>query len=170
MAGKSMTTGLSEKIRDLARTRYVAPALFAGKQQFSIRVRDLLNDLEREGLHGAGRTPQVCSALQTAKFLRTNGLEIDSVEGPPKMQSPTVVVHYRVAGHGAGSTAAQGQEMRQEQPRQEQSEETPEEWAHRMTGKLYGLLREEITAMGGAEAFIRWVRSDDEENAGEDAA
>jgi hypothetical protein len=40
-------------------------------------------------------------------------------------------------------------------------EETPEARAHRLTGKLCGLLREEIAAAGGAEAFLRWVRSDD---------
>ncbi len=44
-----------------------------------------------------------------------------------------------------------------------ESIETAEEWAHRMTGKLCGVLKEEIAACGGAEAFIRWVRSGDED-------
>jgi hypothetical protein len=43
---------------------------------------------------------------------------------------------------------------------EQQRDETPEEWAHRMTGKLYGLLRDEIAAFGGGDAFLRWVRSD----------
>jgi hypothetical protein len=51
--------------------------------------------------------------------------------------------------------------MELEQPSAE--EETPEAWAHRATGKLFGLLGEEIAAAGGAEAFLRWVRSDDED-------
>jgi hypothetical protein len=42
-------------------------------------------------------------------------------------------------------------------------EETPEAWAHRLTGKLYGLLKEEMAACGGGEAFLRWVRSEDED-------
>jgi hypothetical protein len=41
--------------------------------------------------------------------------------------------------------------------------ETPEEWAARMTGKIRGLMKEEIAAHGGAEGYMRWVRSDPEE-------
>lgn len=40
-------------------------------------------------------------------------------------------------------------------------EETPEAWAHRLTEKLCGLLKEEMAAYGGGEAFLRWVRSED---------
>jgi len=43
---------------------------------------------------------------------------------------------------------------------EQQRDETPEEWAHRMTGKLCGLLKDEIAAFGGGDAFLRWVRSD----------
>ncbi len=43
--------------------------------------------------------------------------------------------------------------------------ETPEEWAHRMTGKLFGLMKDEFAAFGGGEAFLRWVRSEDEDEA-----
>lgn len=43
-------------------------------------------------------------------------------------------------------------------------EETPEEWAHRMTSKLRGLLKEELAEYGGGEAFLRWVRGYDEED------
>jgi hypothetical protein len=49
----------------------------------------------------------------------------------------------------------------QENPTRER-DETPEEWAHRVTGKLRGLLKEEMAAFGGGEAFLRWVRSGDE--------
>jgi len=41
--------------------------------------------------------------------------------------------------------------------------ETLEAWAHRLTEKLHGLLKEEMAAYGGGEAFLRWVRSEDEE-------
>jgi len=163
-----MSTGLSEKIRQLARIRYVDPSIRAGEHKISIRVRDILDDMNAEGLPGTGHTPQICSALQTGKFLRENGLEISKVEGPPSGQSPTVVIHYRIAHRNAG--ARRGASQQQEEGRLVEKAETPEEWAHRMTGKICGLLKDEITAMGGTEAFIRWVRSEDEEDASEDAA
>jgi hypothetical protein len=47
----------------------------------------------------------------------------------------------------------------------EANQESPEEWAHRLTGKLFGLLKEELAEYGGGEAFLRWVRSEDEDAA-----
>jgi len=47
------------------------------------------------------------------------------------------------------------------------SEETPSARAFRLTERLRGLLKEEIAAYGGTEAFIRWVRGYSED---EDAA
>ncbi|MGH9600472.1 MAG: hypothetical protein ACRD27_11455 [Terracidiphilus sp.] len=155
-----MNVGLSDKIRAVAQTKYVSPAMLAGKGRFSIRVRDLLGDLNAEGFPG-GHTPQVCSALQTSKFLRENGLEIEAVDGPPSKMSPTVVVRYRVANSGVRPDQVAD---RAEEKRAESGEETPEEWAHRMTGKLRGLLKEELAAYGGGEAFLRWVRGYDEED------
>ncbi|HEX4029610.1 MAG TPA: hypothetical protein VHX20_04560 [Terracidiphilus sp.] len=151
---------LSDQVREMAKKRYVGPAIQSGKVQFSIRVRDLLGDLQAVGFP-AGHTPQICSALQTAKFLRENGLEIESIEGPPSKMSPTVVFRYHVAKNivqpefaeapatGAAKTAP----------------ETPEDRAYRLAAKLRGLLKEELAQYGGGEAFIRWVRGYDEENA-----
>jgi len=85
-----MNVGLSDRIRSLAQERYVKPAMREGRSSFSIRVRDLLNDLQAEGFPG-GHTPQVCNALQTAKFLRENGLQIEEVQGPQSKMSPTVL-------------------------------------------------------------------------------
>jgi hypothetical protein len=45
------------------------------------------------------------------------------------------------------------------------TEETPEEWAHRLTAQISGLLKEELAEYGGGEAFLRWVRGYDEEDA-----
>jgi hypothetical protein len=42
------------------------------------------------------------------------------------------------------------------------NEETSVEWAERVTAKMSGLLKEEMTAYGGGDAFIRWVRGYDE--------
>lgn len=153
------TTGLSNRIRSLAKTRYVNPAIQAGKQQFSIRVRDVLNDLEREGLSSPGRTPQICNALRTAKFLNANGLEIEAVDGPPKKQSPTVVVRYRVKGNKQPLNSGQHHPA---EARNENADESASARAFRLTERLRGLLKEEMAAYGGGEAFLRWVRREDE--------
>src|SRR5258708_1483349 len=94
--GPDMNLGLSDQVRALARAKYVHPAMLAGRRQFSIPVKDLLQALEADGFPGRN-TPQVCSALQTSKFLRENGLEIEGVDGPPSKMSTTVVVRYRLA-------------------------------------------------------------------------
>lgn len=138
----------------------VAPALQAGNVQFSIAVRDLLNDLQAEGFPG-GHTPQVCSALQTAKFLRENGLSIEAVIGPPSKMSPTVVVRYRVTSAGQPSDPAKAKDNASKSA----ENESPEARALRLTERIRGLLKEELAEYGGGEAFIRWVRGYDEEDA-----
>jgi hypothetical protein len=155
-----MNYGLSDQVRSVASEKYVLPAIRAGKSEFSVAVRDLMRHLEPLGFPSRN-WPQVCTAIQTGKFLRAHGLVIEGVDGPPKKLSTTVVVRYRVANPEAnfGSTGIQTK-LEQASPA-----ETPEEWAHRVTGKLCGLMKDEIAAMGGGEAFLRWVRGYDEEDA-----
>jgi hypothetical protein len=156
-----MNLGLSDQVRALAQAKYVHPAILAGKRQFSIPVRDLLQDLQTDGFPGRN-TPQVCSALRTSKFLRENGLEIEGVDGPPSKMSTTVVVRYRVADSGVWpGTNRNGLENKPV----DSSEESPEEWAFRLTEKARGLLKEELAEYGGGEAFLRWIRSEDEDAA-----
>ncbi len=156
-----MNQGLSDQVRTVAQAKYVRPAIQSGKKQFFIRVRDLLGDLRAEGFP-ARHTPQVCTALQTSKFLRENGLEIEGIDGPPSKMSPTVVVRYRVTnsveqsrqiGNQAGGGGTRPQE------------EDPSAKAFRLTEKLRGLLKEELAEYGGGEAFLRWIRSEDEDAA-----
>jgi hypothetical protein len=155
-----MNYGLSDTVRARASTRYVQPAVAQGKQRFSISVKDLLGSLEAEGFP-SNHARQVCKALSSGKFLRENKLMIDGVDGPPSKTSPTVVVHYRVLPNdGQVSNGIQSEaEASASSP-----DETPEEWARRVTGKLAGLLKDEIAEYGGGEAFIRWVRGYDEED------
>jgi hypothetical protein len=47
--------------------------------------------------------------------------------------------------------------------RNDDQNESFKDRAYRLTESLCGLLREEIAEHGGAEAFVRWVRSDDED-------
>ena len=154
-----MRHGLSDTIRALAQDKYVRPALLNGKSQFAIRVKDMLTDLEAKGFP-RNHTPQVCSALKTAKFLRDNGLEIESVEGPPSGASTTVVIRYRV---GATQPVADPSETGTSQ--QLTSREHPSERASRLTRKLRGLLKEELAEYGGGDAFLRWVRSEEDDAA-----
>jgi hypothetical protein len=152
---------LSEQVRELVRTKYVRPALAAGRRRFSVAVRDLLPELVSQGFPH-GNTPQICTAPRKASFLREEGIEIESIDGPPSKMSTSVVFHFRVSGSSqtidlrsifAGDSAGL-----------KQSEESPEDRANRLTGKLRGLLKQEIAEYGGGEAFLRRMREDDEKD------
>lgn len=151
---------LSDRVRDLASRNYVRPAIAAGKGEFSVAVRDVMRDLVKSGFP-ASNWPQVCTALRKKTFLRQEGIEIESVEGPPSKMSTTVVYHYRLARPDARPAGDEGKPA----AGAEAAEETPEARAFRLTEGLRGLLKEEMAAYGGAEGFIRWVRGYDEEDA-----
>jgi hypothetical protein len=42
-------------------------------------------------------------------------------------------------------------------------EEDPESKAKRLTEKMRGLLKDELAEYGGGDAFLRWVRSDNDQ-------
>jgi hypothetical protein len=160
MEGAVMNHGLSDKVRARASMSYVRPAIAEGRQQFSISVKDLLSDLKSEGFP-SNHARQVCMALRKKDFLRENGIEIQGVDGPPSKTSPTVVIHYRVLPN---QTKMHKGTHAEREPSAASAEESPEEWAHRVTGKLAGVLKDELAEYGGGEAFIRWVRGYDEED------
>jgi hypothetical protein len=143
----------SDRVREIVKRHYVRPALQAGSSTLSIRAGDVLKYAEATDDFPRGRTPLVCNVLQSKKLLHETGLEIESVDGPPSRQSRKVVVHYRFVNAGRAQTNAND------------VVETPAGKAHRLTEKLRGLMKDEIAAHGGAEAFIRWVRSDSDEDA-----
>ena len=154
-----MNHGLSDQVRAVALEKYVQPAILAGKSQFSVAVRDVMEHLKAEGFPPKN-WPQICSALQAERFLRTNGLEIEGIDGPPSKMSTTVIVRYRVRVPGVQK------ETRERLPDGggiNPSEETPSARAYRLTEKLRGLLKEELAEYGGGEAFLRWVRGYDED-------
>lgn len=156
-----MRHGSSDQVRALALEKYLQPALRAGKKQFSVAVKDVLQDLVAQGFP-PGNTPQVCTALRKETFLREHGIEIESVDGPPSKMSTTVIFHYRATTPGAQSTARKNPiEMMQIDP----NREDPAARALRLTETLRGLLKEELAEYGGGEAFMRWVRSEDEDAA-----
>ncbi len=155
-----MNYGLSDQVRARASASYVRPAASKGKRPFSISVKALLRDLEGSGFP-SNHARQVCTALTSGKFLRENELQIEAIDGPPSKNSTTVVVHYKFA-----SPQAQPLKERSDSGKSaaEAPQETPEEWAHRLTGKISGILKEELADYGGGEAFLRWVRGYDEED------
>lgn len=151
---------LSEMVREFVSKKYVRPAFDAGKLHFSVAVKDVMGGLAVQGFPPAN-TPQVCSALRKKTFLREQGIEIESIDGPPSKMSTTVVFHYRVARAEAQPTADEGKAF----AGGETTEETPEARALRLAEGLRGLLKEEMAEFGGAEGFLRWVRGYDEEDA-----
>lgn len=154
-----MASGSSEQVRAVAAEKFVHPAILAGKTQFSVAVKDVMKNLQSSGFP-SGNYPQVCSALSAGKFLRENGLELDSVDGPPSGQSSTVVFHYRVASRQfskGASTQFPPPDCGGAPP-----QETLDERADRLTERLRGLLKAELAEYGGGEAFLRWVRSEDD--------
>jgi hypothetical protein len=140
----------SDRVREIVLNKYVRPALQSGSERVSVSARDVLKDAEAIENFPRGRTPLVCNVLQSQKLLRDAGLEIEGIDGPPSRQSRKVVVHYRLVPRSVVTAV---------------NPETPAEKAHRLTEKLRGLLKEELAAYGGGEAFIRWVRSEDDKDA-----
>ena len=127
-------------IHRLVWERYLAPALRVGEEHVSVRVQDVLLELRKKG-NAKARTPMVCRVLLDEDLLGKHGLEIESVDGPASRQSRNVVVHYR--------------------NRLSTQDESNEQRAARLVGKLSGLLKEELAVYGGANGFIEWVRSDE---------
>jgi hypothetical protein len=150
-----MVTRQSDRIRSIIQDHYIRPALRAGSVRLSIRARDVLKEAEATQDFPRGRTPTICSVLQSKKLLDENGLEIESIDGPPSRQSRTVVVHYRVVRPAKLDSMTHGEAAAE-------VSETSAERAKRLTDKLRGLLKKELAEYGGAEAFMRWVRSDEE--------
>lgn len=128
-----MNHGLSDQVRTIAVERYIQPAKRSGQPRFSIAVRDLMRDLQPLGFP-ARNWPQICTAIQAEKFLRANGLEIEAVEGPPKKQSSTVVVRYRVKSALGGAVARDVGRG----PAGEAVQESPSERALRATERIRG--------------------------------
>jgi hypothetical protein len=146
--------GLSDQVRSVAMDRYVKPALRSGQRSFSIKVRNVLDDLAPLGFP-ANSTPLVCNALRSDKFLRPSGLEITSVDGPPSKLSTTVVIHYQVAAGKGDRQIFEGERVAEDGAVK----------AKRLTEALRGLLKQELKEYGGAEEFVRWIRSDEEDAA-----
>ena len=141
----------NEQIRKRAWERYIEPQIQRGARRIELPIKPLMKEMEAEGFK-TNRPRQFCTALQKKDFLREKNLVLDRVDGPPSGTSTTVVLHFSYGGDGGGSASALPGESAAER-------------AQHAMDKLYGLMKDEIAAHGGAEAFIRWVRSDEDEDA-----
>ena len=140
---------LTDRIRSLVVSDYVLPAKKAGRARLSVSVKDVRTQLAK-GESMRGKSAVICQALQSKKLLSETGMTVEGVDGPPSKMSPRVVVHYLLA---EGRVADGGESS---------ATETSEAWAERVTRNIRGLLNDEMAAYGGGEAFLRWVRSEDE--------
>jgi hypothetical protein len=141
----------SERIRERAWDRYIEPQIKRGARQITVAIKPLMKEMESEGFK-TNRPRQFCTALQKREFLREKNLVLDQIDGPPSGTSTKVVLHFSYRGNRSGDPSAV-------------PTDSPAERAHRAIDKLYGSMKDEIAAHGGAEAFIRWVRSDEDEGA-----
>ena len=150
-----MATKLADKVRTTAIQKYVEPAKKAGAREFSIAVKDLLKDLQAVDFP-LNYTPLVCNSIRTKGFQRENQMEITEIEGPKSQTGTRVVVHYRLLDTRGDVRMPAGKDRQIE---------SPSDRATRVTEGMRGLLQKEIASFGGADAFMRWVRSDDEDAA-----
>ncbi|MFY9647547.1 MAG: hypothetical protein WAK29_20380 [Terriglobales bacterium] len=121
----------ADRIRNYGQEKYVLPARQRKEKRFSIRVGDVVRELELNG-----RATAVCSALKTREFLASNDLRLIDKSGPKSGQSTTVVYTYEFVGG-------------------KQSSRSPDDSWTRLRGALKGLFAE----LGGGEAYLRGERA-----------
>jgi len=131
-----MTTGWSERIRNLADREYVSPARRGGKP-IKIVVGEIQRKLRAEGFPD-GHTNQICSSLESKKFWGERGLELCSPLGQPRKHSTTFEFRFHA------STPASQVKTGGADPLLE------------LMGILKGAIRE------GADAFVKELRRDKE--------
>jgi hypothetical protein len=143
----------SQLVREIAVRNFVKPARDRGLKEVTIPVRQLRDMLAPTGFP-VKNIPQICSALEAVEFRRANQFKSMSVDGPASKRSTTVVFHFFFQEPEKQGTSAQ---------LDSRTIETSEARAERLTGKLFGLLKEELAEYGGGEAFIKWMRSEEDD-------
>ena len=133
----------ADQIRDYAREKYVTPARDRGISRFTIRMGDVVREMELVG----GRAPAVCSALKTREFLDENSLRLVSRSGPESGQSTTVIYTYEFVS-GKNSTEPNIPSGSGNTPQSRQAA-----WE-----KLRGALKDVFAEYGGGEAYLRAER------------
>ncbi len=126
---RTMESGPSDVVREYASENHVAQARRARVRQFSVNTGDI-----HKALHFQNRVPIVCNALQSAKFLKDNGLRIVGKTGPRSGLSTTVTITYEFV-----------------------DQNPPPNGDHPLLA-LRGIFRNVFRELGGGENFIRQER------------
>lgn len=120
----------SDQVRAYVESQY----LLGARERRERTVRIVVGEVQRAlGLHQ--RTPLVCAALRSQKFLRQAGVVLERVEGPPSGMSPKVAFTFRLV-----DSASQGAQS----------------WEDLRA--LRGMAREVFHEMGGGEQALRQQR------------
>src|ERR1035437_4756922 len=122
----------ADQVREHARHEYIEPARRRGDST----VRIVAGDVQK-AVRLINRTPLVCQALRSHKFLEENHLVLEKWDGPPSGMSTTVTFTYRLTGQQPAAA--------------EQPGELP-------LRRLWGIGKEVFQSLGGGEAFIRSER------------
>jgi len=120
-------------VRDHVRRNYIQPA----RQRGDLSIQIVAGEVEK-AVHLSNRTPLVCQALRSRKFLEENHLIIEKEEGPPSGMSPTMKFFYRLAKVPGESRKPTGQSP---------------------FLRLRGIGKDVFQSLGGGEAFIRAERA-----------
>ena len=134
-----MRTGLSEKVREVARREYIEPALRAGTEVV-IPVGELQHKLRQEGFP-SGHVRQICTSLESNIFTRQYELVRETPPGQPEKVSTS----FRFRFAKAPLSKRGGVPKRHE-----------DDSLLALVGVLQGAVRE------GAVAFVRELRQDSE--------
>jgi hypothetical protein len=133
--------GASAAIREFVAKQYVEKARRQGSPRFMVNAGEV-----HRAMHLQNRVPQVCSVLQSAKFLEENGLRIAEKSGPPSGFSTSLTVTYECEDKARSSAEREDS----------------------LFYALRGIGREVYAKYGGGEAYLRAEREgwDDEREGG----
>lgn len=127
-----MKTGWSDRIRELAEHEYVNPARREGGK-IRIRVGDMQKKLKAQGFP-PGYTNQILTSLESERFWKDRGLEMDTPPGQPRRHETVLTFHFK---ENIGTSLKPARDPLLE-----------------LAGILKGAIRE------GADAFVRELRRD----------
>lgn len=144
----------NERVRQLADQEYVQPAK---NSHTAIRIQqgELYDKARRLGLP-QNHANRIGTAIESPKFWEARGLEMVTPRGQSRSKSTIYEFRFRDQHTNRDSTPSPEVHVGA-------VVETPSERALRLSERVRGLLKDEIAAYGGTEAFMRWVRSDEED-------
>lgn len=136
-------SGRSDLVRSIVIRDYIEPARTT-RQRIQIRQGDLKDKMAKHGFP-VRNANQIGTSIEADKFWKAQGLRMLS----PKGQSR------------ANDTVYEFEFLEQPVEKTHSSVDDADARAERFVRGLKGLLKEELKEYGGAEGFMRWIRSED---------